>query len=356
MKAAVIGAGPAGLAAASFLAREGFEVHVHEREREPGGVIRHTVPAFRVPVEAIAKDVSLLEDLGVRFHFGSAATVESLRADGARYVLAAIGAERDRGIGIEGARGALEFLHAFRAEPRRLRPGRSVVVVGAGDTAMDAARAARRCRGVREVRVVYRRSEREMPASREEYEDARAEGVTFRFLASPERWNGRVLTCRVMRLGEPGSDGRARPEPTDATFDVPADTVIAATGSDVDAAAKAALEAAGAIAIGDAATGPSTIVKAIASATEGREDHRRAGRRPPVDRPRAGLRRPRRPARAAQVPRPPAAGVDLRARRQGGRCGGGGQSVRPAVPPAGHRTRRFGPSSRHAASDATRSV
>jgi putative selenate reductase len=266
VKAAVIGAGPAGLAAASFLAREGFDVHVHEREREPGGVIRHTVPGFRVPDEAIRRDVTLLEDLGVQFSFGSSPTVAALRADGARYVLAGIGAPVDRGIGVDGARGALEFLHEFRADPRGPAPGRSVVVVGAGDTAMDAARAARRCRGVREVTVVYRRTEREMPASREEYEDARAEGVAFRFLATPERWTGRTLTCRVMALGGPGSDGRPRPGPTGETFVVAADTVIAATGSEVDPAARSVLETEGAMVIGDAATGPATIVQAIASA------------------------------------------------------------------------------------------
>ncbi len=234
VKAAVIGAGPAGLAAASFLAREGFEVHVHEREREPGGVIRHAVPAFRVPVDAIAKDVSLLEDLGVRFLFGSTATVDALRADGARYVLAAIGAERDRGIGIEGAREALVFLREYRSDPKRPVLGRSVAVVGAGDTAMDAARAARRCRGVREVRVIYRRSEREMPASREEREDARAEGVSFHYLRVPERWADRTLACRVMRLGDPDASGRPRPMPTDGTESFPADTVITATGTEVD--------------------------------------------------------------------------------------------------------------------------
>jgi putative selenate reductase len=141
-----------------------------------------------------------------------------------------------------------------------------VVVVGAGDTAMDAARAARRCRGVREVTVLYRRTDREMPASREEYEDARAEGVAFRFLAAPERWYDRTLTCRVMALGEPGPDGRRRPVPTGETFTLAADTVIAATGSDVDPAARAAMEAEGAVVIGDAATGPATIVEAIASA------------------------------------------------------------------------------------------
>jgi putative selenate reductase len=281
VKAAVIGAGPAGLAAASFLAREGFEVHVHERTGEPGGVVRHVVPAFRVPGDAIASDVSLLEDLGVRFHFGSAATVDGLRAAGARYVLAAIGAERDRGIGIDGARAALDFLREFRSAPKQPRLGRSVVVVGAGDTAMDAARAARRCRGVRQVRVVYRRSEHEMPASREEYEEARAEGIAFHFLRAPERWADGALTCRIMSLGEPDAEGRPRPVPTGGRESFAADTVITATGTEVDTAALEAIGLAGAgrvdpatqetpiagvFLLGDAASGAATIVKAIASA------------------------------------------------------------------------------------------
>jgi putative selenate reductase len=268
VKAAVIGAGPAGLAAAAFLAREGFAVEVHEHERAPGGVVRHAVPGFRIPDEAIRRDIELLGDLGVSFRFGSSPTVAELRSAGARHVLAAVGSPLDAPAGVEGARGALEFLREYRADPRRPAPGRSVAVIGAGDTAMDAARAARRCRGVREVTVVYRRTAREMPASREEYDAARAEGVVFRFLASPERRAGRTLTCREMTLGDPGPDGRRRPVATDRTFDLEADTVIAAVGSGVDPAAIAALQAEGAVVVGDAATGPATIVKAIASARD----------------------------------------------------------------------------------------
>jgi putative selenate reductase len=157
-----------------------------------------------------------------------------------------------------------------------------VAVVGAGDTAMDAARAARRCRGVREVRVVYRRTEREMPASREEYRDALSEGISFHFLRAPERWARGMLECRVMRLGEPDAGGRPRPVPTEERESFRADTVITATGTEVDPAAlealglrggaertaPAALETPvpGVFLIGDAASGASTIVKAIASA------------------------------------------------------------------------------------------
>ena len=271
-KAAVIGAGPAGLAAAAFLLREGFEVHVFEREREPGGVVRHLLPGFRVPAHAVEKDVSLIADLGAVFHFGASAglTVEALRSEGFGSVIVATGAEKVRSIGIEGALSALDFLRQFRADAGSLRPGKRVAVIGAGDTAMDAARAAARCRGVREVRIVYRRSRAEMPASLEEYQGARADGIVFDFMLSPESYSAGRLTCRVMTPGPVDESGRARPVPTNEMRIIPADTVIAAAGAEPDAEALAGLGAAGAqpgvFVIGDAASGAQTIVKAIASA------------------------------------------------------------------------------------------
>jgi putative selenate reductase len=281
-KAAVVGAGPAGLAAASFLSREGFEVHVFERESAAGGIVRWLLPPFRIPQEAVEKDASLLFDLGVRFHYGvhELPPAADLKAQGYRYVLAGIGAEADREAGVPGALEVLGFLRRFRSEPSTLRLGRKVVVVGAGDTAMDAARAARRCRGVKDVRIVYRRSEQEMPASRDEYESARAEGIRFHFHRAPESWSpGAALVCRVMEPGAPDESGRSRPVPTASTEDFAADTVITAVGADVDAAAIGRLGLGGPIdpetqetavpgvfLIGDAAQGAATIVKAIASA------------------------------------------------------------------------------------------
>jgi putative selenate reductase len=284
---AIVGAGPAGLAASCFLAREGFDVHVFEREQEPGGVVRYLLPGFRMPADAVEKDVSLLRDQGVQFHFGERATpsVQDLRARGFRYVLAAVGAEADKDIGIPGARTVLSFLRQFREDPSRLALGSSVVVAGAGDTAMDAARAAKRCAGVKEVRIVYRRTEHEMPASREEVEAAAAEGILFHFLRAPESWStgpGTGLVCRVMELGEPDESGRSRPVPTRKTETFAADTLITAVGVDVEndvleamgiAPAGAAVDPEtqetsipGVFLIGDAAQGAETIVKAIASA------------------------------------------------------------------------------------------
>lgn len=285
VKAAVVGAGPAGLAAASFLAREGFEAHVFERESGPGGIVRWLLPGFRLPADAVEKDAALLADLGVQFHFGvkEPPRVGELRAQGFRYVCAGIGAEADKSIGIEGAREAFAFLRQFRKDPAGLRLGRRVVVVGAGDTAMDVARAARRCKGVKEVRIVYRRSEREMPSSPEEYISARDEGVLFHFLRAPESWTPGVgLVCRVMELGPEDQSGRCRPVTTEARETLPADTLITALGAEVDGKALESLglgsggadvnprtqetSVPGVFLIGDAAAGAETIVKAIASA------------------------------------------------------------------------------------------
>jgi putative selenate reductase len=287
MKAAVIGAGPAGLAASCFLAREGFEAHVFEREQEPGGVVRYLLPGFRMPADAVEKDVSLLRDQGVQFHFGTQGVgrLKDLRAQGFRYILAAIGAQADRDIGIPGASPVLAFLRQFKEDPSRLDLGKSVVVVGAGDTAMDAARAAKRSPGVKQVRVVYRRTEKEMPASPEEYQSAREEGILFHFLRAPERWSlgpGTELVCRVMELGTPDETRRSRPVATTSTESFPADTLITAVGvevettilremglsaedAEVDASTQESRQA-GVFLIGDVAQGAETIVKAIASA------------------------------------------------------------------------------------------
>ena len=283
-KVAVLGAGPAGLAAASFLCRDGFEVHVFEREKEPGGIVRYLLPGFRIPAGAVEKDVALVQEMGAHFHFGRAGrTVDELKAEGFPYVCVGVGAEAHRDAGIPGARDALSFLRDFRRDSAGLRLGRTVAVIGAGDTAMDAARAAKKCPGVEEVRIVYRRSQREMPASREEYHSARDEGILFHFLRAPEGWTaGSGLVCRVMKLGPEDSTGRSRPVPTSETEMLPAGTVIAALGAEVDAAALAALGlppesvgvdpnsqesgVPGVYILGDAAEGAATIVRAIASA------------------------------------------------------------------------------------------
>ncbi|NOZ13360.1 MAG: putative selenate reductase subunit YgfK [Acidobacteria bacterium] len=237
-KAAVIGAGPAGLSCAYFLAVAGMEVTVFEKEKDAGGVVRNVLPGFRIPVEALQKDIDFIEAQGVKFQFSSAPGISGLKAQGYGFVFVGIGAEQERPLKLEGetqqVAGALDFLKAFKNSPETLNPGKNVVVVGGGNTAMDSARAAIRLSGVEKVTIIYRRTEAQMPADREEFDNAIADGAKFKELLNPESIKDGILTCRKMKLGEPDSSGRPRPEPTDETVSIPADTVIAAIGELVD--------------------------------------------------------------------------------------------------------------------------
>ncbi len=291
IKAAVVGAGPAGLSAAYFLAKAGFDTAVFEREESAGGVVRHVIPGFRLPVEAIESDIAFIKAHGVEFTFGvdtEKMTVEALRKQGYSYIFYAIGSEVDNEIPLEGDRSrvrpSLAFLSAFRKDPASLNLGKHVVVVGGGNTAMDSARAALRVPNVEQVTVVYRRTEAEMPADHEEYGMAKDENIRFLFLANPERFDDRTLTVRKMTLGEKDSSGRRRPVATDETFTLEADTLITAIGERADTEkltwygvpvnekgwAKTneetkESEVENVFVIGDAQSGPSTVVQCIAS-------------------------------------------------------------------------------------------
>lgn len=286
---AIVGAGPAGLSAAYFLRREGFEVTVFEREADAGGVVRYIVPEFRISREEIESDIAMIRDAGVRFEFGfdREIDIDAFKRDGYEYVLLALGTYQTRPLKLEGGNpntfAAYPFLAQFNRDRESLHLGKRVAVVGAGDTAMDCARAALRTPGVEHVEVVYRRSEAQMPATREEYEYALADEIPFRWLRNPEHYDkDGTLTLRVMELGEPDESGRRRPIPTDRTETIQVDTLIHAVGDDPD---RALLESIGfeidarglvptgpdgataingVYLIGDGRTGPSTIVKCIA--------------------------------------------------------------------------------------------
>jgi len=290
-RVAVVGAGPAGLSAAYFLAREGFEVTVFEKHQSAGGVVRHVIPHFRLPVETIERDVEFIRNHGVEFRFGCDPhlTRENLVSQGFTYIFLGIGAEKDNPLQVEGGRNrvirSLDFLWDYRNTPENVQLGKNVVVVGGGNTAMDSARAARTVPGVKSVTVLYRRSLEQMPADLEEYENAVADGVEFHFLSVPEKIdNDGNLTVRRMQLGDIDASGRPRPVPTDETEEMKADILISAIGEMVDTGA---LKAFG-IPIGeggwpevdeetletklenvylggDARTGPSTVVQCIAS-------------------------------------------------------------------------------------------
>ena len=285
--AAVVGAGPAGLSAAYFLTREGFPVTVFEREADAGGVVRNIVPHFRIPREAITSNVDFIKSLGVEFKFNTSPDLEELKTAGFKTICLAVGTYKARKFSLPGGEGkmmdSLEFLTAFNKDRAALSLGKSVAVMGAGDTAMDTARAAKRCPGVDEVTVIYRRSFAEMPASKEEYVDAAAEDIRFQFLTNPEAFSDSgTLLCRKMILGVPDDSGRRIPVPTEETCSVKADTLLYAIGDDPedetfrafgltpDLRGYAAADEAGRTAdpglfiIGDGRSGPSTIVRCIA--------------------------------------------------------------------------------------------
>lgn len=272
VKAAVIGAGPAGLAAAFFLRRAGFAVSVFEKDESAGGVCRSTIPEFRIPSEIIDRDVAFIEENGVDFHFSTKKSISELRNEGFEYVFVAIGAEKSKEMGISGNGKRESAVSMLRRMKRgdKITLGRNVVVVGAGNTAMDASRAAKRICGVESVNIVYRRSFGEMPADREEYEEALNEGIVFNWLNNPVDFTDGLLTLEKMALGEKDSSGRRRPVPTGEKITLPCDYLVLAIGETADEKALEELafstEDDKVYLIGDAASGPSTVVECMASA------------------------------------------------------------------------------------------
>ena len=286
-KAAVVGAGPAGLAAAMFLSRAGIPVTVFERRQTPGGVPAHVIPDFRISGEAIAKDLAICKAFGAEIVCGREIhSVDELKAEGYTDVIIAVGAWKHGRNPLESGEclDALAFLEQMKADPESLDLGKNIVVLGGGNTAMDTARAARRLPGSPDVRLVYRRTRRYMPADEEELDLALEDGVEFMELLAPEKLEKGQLVCHVMELGAPDAKGRRSPVDTGEVRRIPADTVIAAVGERVDTTLFAAAgcrltekglpvtdagmktSAAGVYAIGDARRGPATVVEGIADA------------------------------------------------------------------------------------------
>lgn len=286
-KVAVVGAGPAGLAAAAFLSRAGVPVTVFERRNAPGGVAAHVIPDFRIGTAAIEKDIAICRAFGAEIVCGREIhSVGELQAEGYTDMIIAVGAWKHGRNPLKSGEclDALAFLEKFKADPASIRAGENIAVLGGGNTAMDVARAARRLPGSPKVRLVYRRTRRYMPADEEELQAALEDGVEFMELLAPEQLEDGQLTCHVMELGAPDSSGRRAPEDTGRIVRIPADTVIAAVGEQVETAlfeaAGCALDAKGrpvtdagmrtsakgVYAIGDARRGPATVVEGIADA------------------------------------------------------------------------------------------
>ena len=237
-KAAVVGGGPAGLAAAYFLARGGVKVTVFEKEARMGGVVRNVIPGFRISDEAIDNDVKIVAAMGVEMVNGKEITsIDELKKE-YDYIVLAVGASDKGTLKLEAGdtMNALDFLAQFKATDGKLDLGKNVVVIGGGNTAMDTARAAKRNAGVEKVSLVYRRTRRFMPADEEELVMAMEDGVEFAELLAPVKLENKTLYCRKMVLGDIDESGRRGVVETDEVVTVPADTVIAAVGEKVPGA------------------------------------------------------------------------------------------------------------------------
>ena len=304
-KVAVVGSGPSGLTCAGDLARKGYDVTVFEALHLAGGVLVYGIPEFRLPKAIVQKEVESLIRLGVKVEtnvvIGRTITIDELMQEyGFEAVFIGSGAGLPRfmhipGENLKGVYSANEFLtrinlmKAYRPDSSTpIQRGRRVAVVGGGNVAMDAARCALRLGA--EVSIVYRRTEAELPARREEVEHAMEEGITFRFLTNPlsivgddQGWVS-SMHCQQMELGEPDASGRRSPVPVEGSeFELPVDCVIMALGTSPNPLIKATTEGLetqrwggiiveeetgrtsreGVYAGGDAVTGAATVILAM---------------------------------------------------------------------------------------------
>jgi len=290
-KVAIVGSGPAGLTAGYYLAKLGHSVTIFEVLPEPGGMMRFGIPRYRLPKEVLDSEIEGVRSVGIEIETNSKVeSPDSLWEQGYDAIFLAIGAHRGAKMGVEGEdnRGVIECISFLRDanQGKVVKLGDKVAVVGGGNAAIDGARTALRL-GAKEVTIVYRRSREEMPASPEEIEGALEEGVKILFLAAPNKISGNdgklVMGCLRMELGEPDASGRRRPVPIKGSeFDMEFDTVIAAIGQmpeipdsfELDVVAGDRVKVApetlaasvkGIYAGGDVATGPTSVIEAIAA-------------------------------------------------------------------------------------------
>ncbi len=306
-KVAIIGAGPGGLSAAYFLQQKGHQCDIFEAAPEPGGWLRYGIPEYRLPNDVLDHEISTITELGVNIFcnkkLGDNLSYKDLKEEYDSVILT-IGAQKGTLLGVkgeeaEGVYAGIDFLKTMEetGKPADFR-GKKVIVVGGGNTAMDCCRTAIRC-GSTDVKVVYRRTEKEMPANPIEIHESKLEGVEYLFLNNPVKVNAdengklKSVTLVKMELGEPDASGRRRPIPIEGSeYELECDYILAAIGQKTDAAfiddinkfaegGKLELNRWGNIdadektlqtgipsvfAAGDGVTGPATIIEAIAQA------------------------------------------------------------------------------------------
>lgn len=293
---AIVGSGPAGLTAAHFLIRAGFPVTVFEAHREAGGMLRTGINAFRLPRNILDAEIQAMASEGVEIRTGTpVGDLQELFTDGFRAVLLCTGAHRDLSLGIEGedargVRGAVDMLRNIHSGGKADIKGH-VLVIGGGNSAIDAARAAVRL-GAESVTICYRREQGDMPARKSEICEAEEEGVLFEFRVAPvrvlnEKGRAKGLELIRMKMGQPDESGRRRPEPRKGSeFKILADRIIVAIGQEPhwrDMGIKGQFKAdqagrilvdnlstgqPGVFAAGDVVTGPDTVV---GSMSQGRQ-------------------------------------------------------------------------------------
>ncbi|MBU0719155.1 MAG: FAD-dependent oxidoreductase, partial [Planctomycetes bacterium] len=297
-KVAIVGSGPAGLAAAHYLSLAGYKATVFEADDRPGGMLVSGIPAYRLPREGLRKEIDLLLDENVTLKCNTALgrdiSIDGLFEDGFHAAFLAMGAHKSRPLNLQGEDvagvfPAIQFLKAFNLHGKKLAKGR-VGVIGGGDSAVDAAGVALRQDGVEEVTIFYRRTREEMPAQEKDIDAGLEEGVKLETLVSPVRIitdKGRLagIECIKNRLGEVDSSGRRRPVPIPGTEHIISlDTLIVTIGDipDIDYVSSMGIELTnwgtikadaetlstsrpGVFAGGDVVTGPNTVVNAIAT-------------------------------------------------------------------------------------------
>jgi NADPH-dependent glutamate synthase beta subunit-like oxidoreductase len=293
-KVAIIGSGPAGLTAACELVQKGYPVTVFEALPEVGGMLRKSMPEYRLPTKILDSEIQFLRDLSVEMRtntkIGKDIELDELWRDGYKALFVAVGAHKSRKLGIEGEElekviDALDFLWKVKTQ-QKVSLGKKVAVVGGGNVAVDAARTALR-QEAKEVVILYRRSREEMPANPWEVKEAENEGVKIEFLVAPKKVlekDGKAvgLECVKMELGEPDETGRKRPMPIEGSeFSLKLDTIIVAIGETTETSflpkeveldrgnrilvnpVTMETSMTGVFAGGDTVTGPATVIEAI---------------------------------------------------------------------------------------------
>ena len=295
-RVAIVGSGPAGLSAAYFLALNSHTVTIFEAREKPGGMLRYGIPEYRLPKTVLDREIDFIKRCGVDIQCGATIGgergISRLIEEGYLAVLVAVGAQRNRSMGIKGedslgVRGGIDFL-AEVASGKRPALGGTVFVVGGGDTAIDAARTALRL-GASKVSIIYRRSREEMPAASAEIAAAEEESIEIKYLTLPlsiaRRSDGLEITCSRMALGEPDESGRRKPLPVPGSeYTLACDSIIMAIGQSVDSSVldgsgltpdnngriSAAEETSSTerdrlFACGDCVTGPDIAIEAVAA-------------------------------------------------------------------------------------------